>query len=432
MSDQQAISARSWPSVRGWLIGVSAVALIAVGWLTALHAALTVGLMLLAALVYAIGNAVWLRRALRRAGVQAIRRPNPPEPSWGTPTVITVIATGARLPLALIWRTDARVRDRVHPNVASYEGTVSLELSRSGWQASYRVTPLARGLWPLGPLKFRFTDVMGLITTRVIHREVTNLVVRPRVIHLEHTAPRSAGIASDRITERAIGSLLPDSDDALLREYVPGDDVRRVHWPTTARRSTLMVKNEESMPMTPITLILDGLLVPSTDISGTIRRPGQSATRDARVIAAHWSVDLAATLAANLAQHNTRVQLNLTASGQYEPAIESADILDTLTELPDLTKISDPARLVELVATAGEGLLLAIMAPALKDGRAQLARAGQDRRAGTSIAVIVSDESNQSEAALTQQALTEQGWRVIEARLPDADVAAIAQAVIQP
>jgi len=64
-----------------------------------------------------------------------------------------------------------------------------------------------------------------------------------------------------------------------VREYVPGDPVRAVHWPSTARRGKLMVRELDDAPREDVTVVLD------LDPEGNVGPPGRSSF-DAAVRAA--------------------------------------------------------------------------------------------------------------------------------------------------
>ena len=56
---------------------------------------------------------------------------------------------------------------------------------------------------------------------------------------------------------RAHGRLEPGGEFLNLRDYEPGDDLRHVHWRSTARRGQLMVRQNEARRRTPVLVMLD-------------------------------------------------------------------------------------------------------------------------------------------------------------------------------
>ena len=69
--------------------------------------------------------------------------------------------------------------------------------------------------------------------------------------------PETGGDELDRDMPRAHGRLDPGGEFLNLRDYEPGDDLRRVHWRSTARRQRLMVRQNEARRRTPVLVMLD-------------------------------------------------------------------------------------------------------------------------------------------------------------------------------
>ncbi|MGP3985948.1 DUF58 domain-containing protein [Streptomyces sp. 3N207] len=122
----------------------------------------------------------------------------------------------------------------------------------------YALPTERRGRIALGPLRLERTDPLGLARrVRVFgpgEGGTDTLLVRPRVCLLpvlpSGTAHHVEGPTSDTADE---GSLTFHA----LREYVLGDDLRRVHWRSTARTGTLMVKQLVDVSLPHTTVVLD-------------------------------------------------------------------------------------------------------------------------------------------------------------------------------
>ena len=82
------------------------------------------------------------------------------------------------------------------------------------------------------------------------------VIVFPRV-HEIMSLPETGGDELDRDMPRAHGRLDPGGEFLNLRDYEPGDDLRRVHWRSTARRQRLMVRQNEARRRTPVLVMLD-------------------------------------------------------------------------------------------------------------------------------------------------------------------------------
>ena len=111
-----------------------------------------------------------------------------------------------------------------------------------------------RGVFEIGPLTVRRGDPIGLARRGDISSELTSLIVHPQV-HEVHPFP--AGLRRDLeglpSGEAAEGGITFSN----LREYVPGDDLRLVHWRSSARVGQLMVRHNIDVHRPRTTVILD-------------------------------------------------------------------------------------------------------------------------------------------------------------------------------
>lgn len=111
-------------------------------------------------------------------------------------------------------------------------------------RAAYRLPTDRRGILTVGPLEVELTDPFGLARASLTASGAADLTVYPRVDELE-PLPLTTG------NDPLAGAEHPNSlgrggeDFYALREYVVGDDMRRVHWPSTARHDDLMVRQDE-------------------------------------------------------------------------------------------------------------------------------------------------------------------------------------------
>lgn len=103
---------------------------------------------------------------------------------------------------------------------------------------SYRLHTPLRGVYRLGPVCLHASDVLGLTTfTREVDA-ISEVVVYPMPLILPPLWPR---VASGRQPRRAVRAPSEQGSDFFgIRQYVPGDDPRRIHWRTSARRDQLM------------------------------------------------------------------------------------------------------------------------------------------------------------------------------------------------
>jgi uncharacterized protein (DUF58 family) len=170
------------------------------------------------------------------------------------------VGSSSRVELAV--RNLARRRSTVLTLTDPVSGTRGAELQLAplgvGEQvvAAYRLPTTRRGLLEVGPLEVTVTDPFGLSRVRTPGAPRAEVIVYPhvdRVQPLPHTSGHdpSAGIRQPNSLGRA------GEDFYALRPYVVGDDLRRVHWPSTARHDELMVRQHELPWQGRTTIALD-------------------------------------------------------------------------------------------------------------------------------------------------------------------------------
>jgi hypothetical protein len=119
----------------------------------------------------------------------------------------------------------------------------------------YLVRTENRGRYPLGPMHVRVADPLGMVDLDKSLPSTTSILVTPRTEPLPRIplTGRWAG-AGDNRTRDLLGGGSPD---VTTREYRLGDDLRRIHWPTSARVDQLMVRREEQQWQSRCTLLID-------------------------------------------------------------------------------------------------------------------------------------------------------------------------------
>ncbi len=114
--------------------------------------------------------------------------------------------------------------------------------------------PLERGVFDVGPAHAVRSDPLGLLRRWVSWCEPVELYVRPRMVLLSTLGSGHLrdleGVPSDRIS-------MSDLAFHALREYVPGDDLRHVHWRSSARAGELLVRQYHDTRRTHATIVLD-------------------------------------------------------------------------------------------------------------------------------------------------------------------------------
>lgn len=137
--------------------------------------------------------------------------------------------------------------------------TVQLRLPFLGPYAHHaedlRLPDLPRGVHTVGPVVYEKTDPAGLVSRRFDTGQPLELLVAPRVTDLSVFA---GGLTND--LDGATSQQLSMSDLAFhaLREYVPGDDLRHVHWRSSAKAGELLVRQYHETRRGHVTVLLDG------------------------------------------------------------------------------------------------------------------------------------------------------------------------------
>jgi uncharacterized protein (DUF58 family) len=150
------------------------------------------------------------------------------------------------------------------PNVVAHEQVgrlveqdVELRSQGRGRHAgSYLLRDVPRGRHRFAPVRLSIADPFGLAETRLALEEPQALVVYPRLAELEQLFfDGGAGPEHGRrlLLRRPVGFDLHS-----VRDYQQGESLRRVHWPSTARRGSLMVKELEDSPRDEVAVLLDG------------------------------------------------------------------------------------------------------------------------------------------------------------------------------
>ena len=124
-------------------------------------------------------------------------------------------------------------------------------------EVTYQVRAETRGRYAIGPLAVRLTDPFGLVELTRAFAQTEDLVVTPTVSPLPPVRLGGDWVGGGEET-RTHAQVSGGAEDATTREYRYGDDLRKVHWRSTARAGELMVRREEQPVHSRATVLLDG------------------------------------------------------------------------------------------------------------------------------------------------------------------------------
>ncbi|MDU0253441.1 DUF58 domain-containing protein [Streptomyces sp. PU10] len=281
-------------------------------------------------------------------------------------------------------------------------------------EVSYRVRSDLRGRYPLGPLQLRLTDPFGLCELTRSFSTYDTLTVIPRVEALPPV--RLSGEAKGYGEGRQRSLALAGDDDVIPRGYRYGDDLRRVHWRSTARYGELMVRREEQPQRARCTVLLDTRVVAF-----------EGAGPDS---AFEWAVSGAASVLVHMLERGFSVRL-LTDTGDSVPgdgfagasqgtADAAGLMLDTLAVI-DHSDGTDLSPAYDTLRGGNEGLLVAFFGDLDEEQAAVAAKMRQ--RSGGALAFLLDSETWSREPAdvpgpLDRSAerlrmLRESGWTAV-------------------
>lgn len=121
------------------------------------------------------------------------------------------------------------------------------------WQVKTLCTQ--RGRYRLGPLSLHSGDPLGVFDVEQHIDSTSNIVVYPLMLELTSFEPSISDLSGGEARHRRTYQMT--TNVAGIRDYVPGDSLNRIHWPSTARTRRLMAKEFELDPTADVWLYLD-------------------------------------------------------------------------------------------------------------------------------------------------------------------------------
>ena len=112
-----------------------------------------------------------------------------------------------------------------------------------------------RGGFNLGPTKITSGDPFGIFRLSKSFPATASLIVLPMLFPVAEFLSPPGLLPGGKAIRRKSIDVTPHA--AGIREYVPGDPMKRIHWPTSVRRGQLMVKEFEQDPQAEVWLFLD-------------------------------------------------------------------------------------------------------------------------------------------------------------------------------
>lgn len=231
---------------QGWLVGIGVAVLLAGGRLFGLVELFALGIV---AAVLLVGAAVVVGAS--RLELEVGRAIHPARVQVGTPTRVELVVRNLRASRTPVLRlrdpvSGTRGADLLVSPLGRGERTV----------AAYRLPTERRGLVRIGPLDVVVSDPFGLTNLATVAAPTVEVTVFP---HIDPIEPLPYTTGHDPLA----GARRPNSigrtgeDFYALRPYAVGDDLRRIHWPSSARHDELLVRQNELPWQGRTTVLLD-------------------------------------------------------------------------------------------------------------------------------------------------------------------------------
>jgi uncharacterized protein (DUF58 family) len=334
-----------------------------------------------------------------RYRISWIRTINPARvPAGHTASVSIQLDNSSRLPTGLLLAEDA-----VPYSIGSRPRFILDRIEPGGSRRlSYPIQPDHRGKFAIGPLHVRVADAFGLAKVGSMAAPPCTLVVTPPVTALPHTALAGSWLGEG--DARASTAAAAGEDDVVPRAYRDGDELRRVHWRSTARYGELMVRREEQRWRNRAVLLLD------TRLGGHGGRGPASSFE--------YAVSAAASIGVHLAREEMDTEFvtdagKVTAPGSFEDVL-----LDTLAVIRPSRNTTLGPGLAQLPADTS-GLFIVVAGHLTGSQARDLATAR--RASGPAMALLLAvstwaaERPGSAATGETDEAarvLTAAGWRV--------------------
>ncbi|GAB2818326.1 DUF58 domain-containing protein [Actinocorallia aurea] len=261
-------------------------------------------------------------------------------------------------------------------------------------ELGYRLRSDVRGRFRVGPLTVRLADPFGLVELARSFSLTDTLTITPRIVDLPAQRMTSSWDGDGESRPRAIA--VGGEDDLAPREYRRGDDLRRVHWRSTARYGELMVRREEQQWQRRATLLLD------------TRRAAHPSEESFE-----FAVSAAASVGVHLAEEGLALRLATDAGREaavsFPAGVESGgELLDALAVVPlseEQSLVPGAAALTGSGPGGAAGLIVAVLGTITPAEARMLAPA-----AGRAAPIALLTAGEDAEAAAVLRAA---GWRVL-------------------
>ena len=325
-------------TARGWVVLAVAVLVVVGAPLLGQRDILRIGVLLLVLLL-----AAWWTTSRATRSLDAVSRSRSGFAEAGASATVRLTVRGRSRPATQL------VLEDLVPLALGGTARLAVPRLREGetLDLDHRVRSEVRGSFRIGPAVLRSRDVFGLVTASRPLGGTSTLDVLPRVLPLRDLTLGDLG-GSRGSSASAAAATSPD--DASIREYRVGDDLRRVHWRSTARRGAVMVRSDEHPGRPDVVLLLD-------DRASAHHGRGAGSSLE-------WAVTAAASAAVHL--HKRGHHVRLVHGGRMDTVQEVDEASAVQSLLRSLARLTPGpadglARSVSAMGRAESTLLVAVL-----------------------------------------------------------------------
>ncbi|MDR2984151.1 MAG: DUF58 domain-containing protein [Nocardiopsaceae bacterium] len=358
-------SVLAWFTVRGASFLAAGIVGILAGLILGSHPMISVGVLLVGLPVF---SALTARRA--RYQLRCERHIVPPRVAPGQPANVLIrLENVSRISTGLLL-----AEETIPYSLGARPRYVLNGIERGGSrEVSYQLRSDLRGKFVVGPMRVRIADVFGLVELTANFASKNTLTVTPKIVPL--TSAATTGSWSSDGDGRTRMTAAAGDDDVIPRAYRDGDELRRVHWRSTARYGELMVRREEQRWQDRAVVILDS------------RRSAHVGNGPSS------SFEYAVSAAASIGVHMARAGLDghlLTDAGPLaSPAMFEDVLLDALSVV-STSRNHDFARTTAALSTVEGGLLVLVAGRLSVEAAREIATARRHGRQGIALLLAVS------------------------------------------
>jgi uncharacterized protein (DUF58 family) len=354
----------------GWsMVVVASLALVAgyvFGWTEAVVIGWTALAMLVVATAYLAGRNAYLVQLSLPANRVVVGDKAPGEVKTTNPTRRRLAGVRVEVPVG------QGLAEFASPSLAGGESHSDV----------FVVPTTRRGIVAIGPVRTVRADPVGLLRREVVWAESLDLFVHPRTITIPSM---STGFVRD--LEGSPTRDLTSSDVAFhaLREYVPGDERRNIHWKSTAKTGSYMVRQFEQTRRSHLLVALSlsaadyangeefELAVSAT---GSLGVRAMKDSRTVAVVASALTPDFA-----KRAVHSVR-RISTVNRGRLLDDLAGVETAETALRMPELARIA---------SEGAAGTSIAFLVCGSTVGAAQLRAAAAHFPLGVEVVAIVCD-----------------------------------------